>query len=149
MSTNTSNHVYEIIVGGAPESVWKALTDGEVTQKYYFNTRIESDWAVGSVVRHYNQEGALSSEGKILEIEPQSHLKTTFQPLWVPSNGSEPSTLSWDLQPLGPTTLLKLNHAGIDDATFETAEMHVGWIYILSSMKSLLETGEALPSIFG
>src|SRR5437588_2056269 len=108
MSTNTSNHAYEIIVRDTPENVWKALTDGEFTQKYYFNTRIESDWAVGSVVRHYNEEGALSSEGKILEIRPQSHLKTTFEPAWLPSTGNGPSTLSWDLQPLGSTTLLKL-----------------------------------------
>src|SRR6266705_2514243 len=111
MSTNTSEHSYEIIVRDSPENVWKALTDGEATQKYYFNTRVESDWAVGSDIRSYDQQGAVSSDGKILEINPQSHLKTTFQPQWIPSNGSQPSTLSWDIQPLGPTTLLKLTHA--------------------------------------
>ncbi len=149
MSTNTSDHVYEIIVRTSPESVWKALTDSEETQKYYFHTRVESDWTVGSPYRGYDQQGGVSSEGEIVEIEPQSHLKTTFKPMWIPTNGSEPSTVSWDLQPLGPTTLLKLTHAGIDNATFEAAQMGAGWVYVLSSLKSLLETDEALPDIFG
>ena len=151
MSTNISDHSYEIIVNSSPESAGKALTDGEVTQKYYFNTRIESDWVVGSVVRSYNQQGGISSEGEILEIELQSHLKATFKPLWLPSNGSEPSTVSWDLQPLGALTLLKLTHGGIEDATFEAGQMHIGWVYILSSLKSLLETDKALPvpEVFG
>jgi uncharacterized protein YndB with AHSA1/START domain len=148
MSANPSAHVYEIIIGSTPENVWRALTDGEVTQKYYFNTRVESDWTVGSDFRHYDREGGLSSEGKVLAVEPLSHLKTTFEPKWIPSDGNEPSTVAWDLKPLNSSTLLKLTHANIDDATFAEAEMHVGWIYIISSMKSLLETSKALPSIY-
>jgi uncharacterized protein YndB with AHSA1/START domain len=148
MSTSTSDHVYEIIVRSEPEKVWKALTDSEETQKYFFHTRVVSDWAVGSSYRGYDQEGGISSDGTIVEIEPQSHLKTTFQPAWLPTDNSTPSTVSWDVQVLGPATLLKLTHANIDDATFEAGQMGPGWVYILSSLKSLLETGEALPDLF-
>lgn len=151
MSTNTSDHVYEIIVGSSPEKIWNALTKSEMTEQYYFGTRVETDWKVGSPLRYTDQQGALSSEGKILEIEPESRLKTTFQPVWIESNGSKPSTVSWDLQSLGSSTLVKLTHADIDNETFEAAQMHVGWVFVISSLKSLLETNDALPmpAMFG
>jgi uncharacterized protein YndB with AHSA1/START domain len=149
MSNNTAEHVYEIIVRSTLKDVWRALTDSKMTQQYYFNTRVESDWKPGSAFRYYNQEGGLSSEGTILEITPQSHLKTTWKPAWL--GDSQPSTISWDVQSLGSSTLLKLTQTDIDDATFESAQMGIGWVFVLSSLKSLLETGEALavPEIFG
>jgi uncharacterized protein YndB with AHSA1/START domain len=149
MGNNTAEHVYEIIVRRTPEDVWKALTDGEMTQQYYFNTRVESDWKTGSAFRFYDRDGGLSSEGTVLEVTPQSHLKTTWKPAWLADN--QPSTLAWDVQSLGSSTLLKLTQTDIDEATFESAQMGIGWVFILSSLKSLLETGEALavPEIFG
>ncbi|HEU5377309.1 MAG TPA: SRPBCC domain-containing protein [Ktedonobacteraceae bacterium] len=149
MSNNTAGHVYEIIVRSTPENVWKAITDGKMTEQYYFNTRVESDWKAGSAFRYYDQKGGLSSEGAIVEITPQSHLKTTWKPVWL-SDG-QPSTLIWDIQPLGSSTLLKLTQTDIDDATFEGAQMGMGWVFVLSSLKSLLETNKALdvPEIFG
>jgi uncharacterized protein YndB with AHSA1/START domain len=146
MSTNTSNHVYEVIVGSSVDNVWNGLTDGEMTQKYFFGSRIESDWKVGSAVQSYDSQGGLVSDGEVVKIEPKSQLQTTWKPMWLPPQGEKPSTLNWELQPLGPSTLLKLTHADIDDATFETGQMHVGWVYVISSLKTLLETGEALPT---
>lgn len=146
MSTNATKHVYEIIIDGSAERVWQALTDGEITQKYFFDTRVEANWKVGSTFHFYNQDGSLSSEGKILEIKPQSHLKTTWKPLWI---GDVSSTLTWDIQSLGAMTLLKLEHTDVDDAFFAEGQFHTGWIYVLSNMKSVLEAGKPLPSLFG
>jgi len=88
-------------------------------------------------------------DGEIIEIEPQRHLLTTFDPKWFPPvEDAQPSTLNWQIIPVGPTTEVKLIHADIDDATFEAGQMHLGWVYCLSSLKSLLETGEPLPNIF-
>lgn len=142
-----SDHIYETIVLGDADKVWQALTDGAQTQKYFFHTRVESDWKVGSTYRSYDLQGALSTDGEVVAIEPGSHLKTTWKPVWL--DGASPSTVSWDIQPLGPATLLKVTHSDIDDATFEAGQMGPGWVYVLSSLKSLLETGEALPDIFG
>jgi uncharacterized protein YndB with AHSA1/START domain len=142
---STTSHVYEIIIDATPETVWKAITDGEQTQKYYFDGRVESDWKAGSTYHYYGPDGSVISDGNIVEIEAQSHLKTTWRPAWL---GDAPaSTVIWDVQSVGPVTLLKLTHTDVDDATFEEAQFHVGWIFVISSMKSLLETGKALPSI--
>ncbi|HZO74534.1 MAG TPA: SRPBCC domain-containing protein [Ktedonobacteraceae bacterium] len=145
MSTNPSNHVYGVILNSTPQHVWQALTDPTQTQKYFFGSRIEveSGWKAGSDYRFTDTQGQLTSSGRILEAKAQSHLKMTFKPAWLPD--AKPSTLSWELQALDSLTLLQLTHSDIDDATFEGAQMGVGWIFVLSSLKSLLETGKALP----
>ncbi|GCE07706.1 SRPBCC domain-containing protein [Dictyobacter aurantiacus] len=145
MSKTATDHVYEIIVNANPEAVWKSLTDGQETQKYFYNGRVESDWKVGSDYHFYAPDNSVVSQGKVVEIEPHSHLKQTWVPLWI---GNETSTVIWNLQPLNGTTLVKLTHTDINDAAFEQAQMHVGWIYVLSNLKSVLETGESLPPIF-
>ncbi|GAB4199877.1 MAG: SRPBCC domain-containing protein [Roseiflexaceae bacterium] len=142
-----ADHTYETIVLSTPEQVWNALTDGELTQQYYFGTRVESDWTKGSPVRYYGYDGQIALDGEILEIEPAQRLVTTFVPNWVPGAGS--SQLSWEIQSLGPVSHIKLVHSGIDDATFEAGQMHLGWVFGLASLKSLLENGQALPNIFG
>lgn len=149
MSQNTSTHEYEIVVRSTPEAIWQALTTGEQTQKYYFGCRVESDWRVGSACRYYGPKGSVDLDGEVIEIEPQQRLLTTFKPKWFPQlEGSQPSTLAWEIIPMGPASEVKLTHANIDDATFEAGQMHMGWVYCLSSLKSLLETGEGLPDIF-
>jgi uncharacterized protein YndB with AHSA1/START domain len=149
MSQNTSTHEYEIVVLSTPEAVWQALTNGEQTQKYYFGCRVESDWQVGSSCRYYGPKGGVDLDGEIIEIEPQQRLLTTFKPMWFPQKeGEKPSTLTWQIIPLGPTSQIKLTHSDVDDAAFEAGRMHMGWVYCLSSLKTLLETGESLPNIF-
>jgi uncharacterized protein YndB with AHSA1/START domain len=145
LMTQTNTHVYEIMIGSTPEKVWQALTDGELTQKYYFGSRFESDWKAGSSYRAYGQSGDVDSEGEIISIDSPSRLVATFKPLWL--SDATASTTDWEITAVGPVTLVKLTHSNIDDASFESAQFHSGWIYVLSSLKSLLETGEGLPDI--
>jgi hypothetical protein len=63
--------------------------------------------------------------------------------MWLES--SEAATLTWELQQLDDLTLVKLTQSDMDEETFQAAQMHVGWVYVLSSLKSMLETGKALP----
>jgi Uncharacterized conserved protein len=149
MSQNTPIHVYETVIKSTPEQVWQALTDPELTQKYYFNCRVESDWQKGSACRYYGARGTVDLDGTILEIEPQHLLVTTFEPKWVPDTGASPSKLTWEIQPLRGVSLVRLTHTDIDDTSFEAGRMHLGWVYSLSSLKSLLETGKSLPNMFG
>lgn len=148
MSQATFPHVYEIFIRSTPERIWQALTDGDLTQKYYFDCRVESDWKPGSTCSYYNPKGTVDLEGEVLEIEPQSRLVTTFKQKWFPQPEEKASTLKWEIQPMQVVSQVKLTHADIDDASFEAGQMHMGWLYCLSSLKSMLETGEGLPDIF-
>jgi len=140
---------YEILIRTSPERLWQALTDGEVTQKYYFNSRAESDWQPGSKVVYRNAQGGVDLEGEVLEAEPGKRLVTTFRPTWAPEvQGAAPSRLTWEIEPMGEACKLTLTHSGFDQASFDAGNMHMGWVMTVSSLKSLLETGQAL-NLFG
>lgn len=144
------SRVYEAYLRATPERVWQALTDPEVTQQYYYYTRAESDWNLGSKVSYRNHEGGVDLEGKILEVAAPQRLVTTFEPTWAPQeDGSTPSTVAYDIQSFGDITKLTLTHAGIDSNDPGSAGVHEGWVQIVSSLKSLLETGEPIPMIMG
>jgi uncharacterized protein YndB with AHSA1/START domain len=56
MNQNVSR-VYEVDIYTTPERVWKSLTDPELTQQYYFNTRVESDWQLESTIHYRDLKG--------------------------------------------------------------------------------------------
>ena len=45
-----ARHVYEIYVRTTPEALWDALTDPDLSARYFFGTRVESTWKVGAPV---------------------------------------------------------------------------------------------------
>jgi len=71
-----------INISAPPEKVWQALTDPDITRKYFFNARVLSDWTPGSPITF---KGRLfwvipyTMNGKILEIEPGRRLKYQLQ----------------------------------------------------------------------
>jgi len=144
MSQNATR-VYEIYIHSTPERMWQSLTDPELTQQYYFNTRVESDWKSSSTVVYRNPQGNVDLEGEVLEIDPPRRLVTTFKPTWAPQvTGTAPSTVSWEIESIGEACKLTLTHAGFDQDSPMADMIHNAWIQTLSSLKSLLETGQPL-----
>lgn len=140
-----TSRTYEIIVRATPDRVWQALTEGNLTRQYYFGASAESDWRRGSAVVHRAPDGTILQEGEVLEADPPRRLVTTFKPTWAPAvAGAAPSTVSWEIEPMGEGSKLTLTHAGFDQPSFEAGNMHLGWVQTLSSLKSLLETGQPL-----
>jgi uncharacterized protein YndB with AHSA1/START domain len=54
-------HVFQVYIRATPERLWQAITDPAMTQIYYFNSRIESDFTVGSPLQ-YKQPDAVTWE---------------------------------------------------------------------------------------
>jgi uncharacterized protein YndB with AHSA1/START domain len=61
--------------------VWQALTDGEFTRRYWGGRRIESDWQVGSPVKHVREDGGVDWQGEVLQSERPRLLSYTFHML--------------------------------------------------------------------
>jgi hypothetical protein len=52
--------------------------------------------------------------------------------------------VTWEIEPLGETCKLTLVHDDFPRETLTFRSVGSGWPMVLSSLKSLLETGEAL-----
>lgn len=139
------SRVYQLFIRTTPERLWQALTDGELTQHYFFKGRVESTWQPGSPYRYHNPLGGIDIEGEVLEVDPPRRLVTTFQPVWDQQvAGSPSSTVTWEIVPLGEACRLSVTHEGFDPDTFASAGMDLGWAQVLSGLKTFLETGQPL-----
>jgi len=76
--------IYVTYIVTTPERLWQALTDGAFTERYWFGTRVESDWTPGAPVS-FRRAGALSDSGHVLKCEP-------FRLLSYPSTSSSASS---------------------------------------------------------
>ena len=139
-------HVYTIYVAATPERVWQALTDPEFTQEYWGGLRIQSDWRAGSPVNHRGKDGRIAWQGEVLAAEPPRLLSYSFH-MQISDNhrSDKPSRVTFQIEPLGDVVKLTLTHDDFEPSsvTFETTLY--GWPAIMSSLKSLIETGKPLP----
>jgi uncharacterized protein YndB with AHSA1/START domain len=139
---------YVVYIGAAPDRVWQALTDGALTRQYWYGRRVESGWKVGSTVTFWYDTvdgDAVSDRGIVLESKPPRHLSYTFHVEFIDELRDEhPSRVTFDLDPIGDETRLTLTHDEFEPKSRVLESCRTGWPAILSSLKSLVETGEPL-----
>jgi uncharacterized protein YndB with AHSA1/START domain/DNA-binding transcriptional ArsR family regulator len=142
-----TSHVYEIYIRTTPERLWQALTSGEDTAKYYFGTNVQNIDQTGANYVYAMPDGSPMLEGKVLEADPPRKLVTTFIPRWIES--PKESTVTYEIVPEGEVCRLTLRHERLVTGDPLTEGVITGWARIFSSLKSLLESGEALPAAQG
>src|SRR5262245_1781118 len=74
--------VYVTYITSTLETVWDALTNPEVTQLYWYGTRVESDWKLGSKVL-YMRGGEVTDEHIVLAVDPPNTLRHSFHPVFA------------------------------------------------------------------
>lgn len=139
--------VYVTYIETTPEKLWHALTDSDFTERYWFGSRLQSDWTVGSrftMVR----DGNVGDAGEVLEYDPPRRLAYTFVNLSEEYRGERPARATFVLEPFGTLVKLTLTHEGFDPGSRMLPAISGGWPAILSSLKSLLETGKPLDVPF-
>jgi DNA-binding transcriptional ArsR family regulator/uncharacterized protein YndB with AHSA1/START domain len=138
-------HVSQIFIRTTPEKLWNALTDGDMTQKYYLGTRVESSWEKGADYRYVGADDNTMIDGTVVESSPFSRLVTTFNALWMPEDQrGETTTVIFEIEPVGDACKLTLTHQGLEPGKPLTQDFVEGWAKITSGLKTLLETGEPL-----
>jgi uncharacterized protein YndB with AHSA1/START domain len=138
--------VYTIYIASTPEKVWEALTSAELSRKYFFGNAVEIELKVGGKYIVRQPDGALHISGEVLACEPPRKLTFTFNVNWpalIERLG--PTLVSYDIEPAGDAVRLTMTESHdrplSDDILSGGRE---GWPAILSSLKSLLETGRPL-----
>lgn len=139
--------VYQIIIKAPPERVWEAITTAEFTSRYYYGSALTTDLTVGSPFTYHRPNGSPIVEGQVVASEPPKRLVHTYHSLWPPMNEDAPTRVTWELESMpGGVTKVTVVHEDFqgETATY-TGLQSGGWTWILSNLKTLLETGEAMP----
>jgi len=139
-----SRFVYVTYIRTTPAKLWQALTEPDFTQRYWFGARQECDWKVGSPWKLVMPTVGLADSGEVLEVDPERRLVLSWRNEFMPELKAEGfSRMTYDIEPEGETVKLTVTHESDGEVFIE--KVSGGWPKILSSLKSLLETGEPLP----
>jgi uncharacterized protein YndB with AHSA1/START domain len=149
MTTETTTQVYQLYINATPERLWDAITNPQIVVKFFHGARVESTYEVGSKLRSLSPDGSqVWGENTILECEPPHLLVHTWRSLYDPTLAAEPeSRVTWEIeaQP-GGQSRLTLTHDRLEDSPATAASVK-GWSYIVSNLKTVVETGESLPPV--
>ena len=172
MTTETAampTQVYRVWIKTTPEKIWTAITDPEWTAKYGYAAPAFYDLKPGGVfhsestdeMREYGKQIGFPTpdtiiDGEVLESDPPRLLVQTWRMLMDPSTAAEPyTTLTYLIEELksqpgvcrltithemagAPATATMVAGSPLDEAGGG------GWAWVLSDLKSLLETGATL-----
>jgi uncharacterized protein YndB with AHSA1/START domain len=145
MSTTTAlaTQVYSVFIRATPEQIWDAITKPEFTQQYFYGARIELRGE-----RRFSAIGEMEWDEEVLEADPPSRLVHQFVAAYDPEmSAEEPSRVTWEIEPQdGGVTKLTVVHDRLESAPKTAESVAGGWMFILSGLKTLLETGKPLTS---
>jgi len=142
------DHVYAVLIRATPDRIWRAITDGVETERYYYNTRVDSDWSKGGRVVYSYADGSIAADGEVVDIDPGRSVTMTFHPRWSPEIEAEgPVRMTWRIEPAGPdVSKLTVVTSGIEEGSVVQADFAEGVVYIVSGLKTYLETGQPMAS---
>jgi uncharacterized protein YndB with AHSA1/START domain len=144
---SNSKFVYVIYIRTTAEKLWDALTRPEFTRTYWVGCSQESAWKKGASWKLMIPDGRVADEGEILEIERPKRLVLKWRNEFIPELRSEgDSRCTLELDPQGDTVKLTITQEMPKPDSKFIASVSTGWPAILSSLKSLLETGDSLEA---
>jgi uncharacterized protein YndB with AHSA1/START domain/DNA-binding transcriptional ArsR family regulator len=152
--------VYTTYIRTTPERLWQALTDPAFTRRYW-DTAFTTDWSPGSAMT-WDNHGVLISDPEqvVLESEPYRRLSYTWHTCtpeladrfgWDAEflarlAGERRSKVTFNIEPAGENVKLTVTHDGFEAGSTIAEMVSGGWPAVISSLKTLLETGDPLPA---
>jgi len=138
--------VYVTYIASTPERVWDALTQSEFTKQYFFGRSIEIEPRAGGAFILRMPDGRVDVKGKVVTWDPPHRLTVTWLVDWIEDMRDLPECLvSYDIVQAGDAVRLTMTEAHQWDVPDDLLSGgRAGWPAILSSLKSVLETGKPL-----
>ncbi len=146
---DTSTFIYVTYISAAPDKVFKALTDPKATKKYWQHENV-SDWKPGSRWEHrgIGKDRSLDMLGKVIEYFPSQRLVLSWAAPEDEAREEKYSRVTLEVEPYHDVTRLTITHDGLERGSDMEKGIIEGWPMVLSSLKTLMETGRALPVLW-
>jgi uncharacterized protein YndB with AHSA1/START domain len=170
--TSVTTQVYRVYIKATPQAIWDAITTPEWTERYGFGGRAEYELRPGGAYRVPTTEAMRKAgermglsvpdvmvDGEVIEADPPRRLVHTFRMLMDEATAAEGFTrLTWEIDELpGGLSKLTVVHelegkpqlAALSAGELESQGAGGGWTYVLSDLKTLLETGSSMAASQG
>ncbi|WP_375422928.1 SRPBCC domain-containing protein [uncultured Friedmanniella sp.] len=146
-------HVYQIYLAASPEQVWTAITDSEWTRRWFHGTAFAAPPEQGQTYRALLPDGSPAVEGVVVELQPPApgvpgRFVQTWHVCYDEDLAAEPpGRVEWTVEEAGDhLTRLRLVHGDLHESPQTWAHVRDGWVWVLDSLKTVLETGRPLPA---
>jgi len=144
----SSTYVYVTYIRTTPQKLWQALTSPEFQKQYWFGMHQESEWKEGATWKLRFSDGRIADAGKVLEIDPPKRLVLEWRNEFRPELKEEgPARCVYELEQVEDAVKLTISHTSPRESSKVIEAVSGGWPKVLSSLKSLLETGTPLSAI--
>ena len=143
-----SSFLYVTYIRTTPQRLWEALTGPEFNKQYWFGMHQESDWEAGKSWKLVFADGRIADTGEVLAVEPPTRLVLKWRNEFRPEVKADGDTIcTFVIEPDGEMTKLTVTHEADGDKPQHMLidAVSQGWPKVLSSLKSFIETGRALP----
>jgi uncharacterized protein YndB with AHSA1/START domain len=132
--------VYVNHIKATPEKVWQALTDPAFTARYWYGTRLESDWNVGSSITFVKPQGEPDT-GKVLIADRPRTLSFSWHIAWGEMAKEPDSRVTFTIEPDGDGVKLTLVHDDFIEGSKAFEALKGGWVGILAGLVKTAEAG--------
>jgi uncharacterized protein YndB with AHSA1/START domain len=157
----TTTQVYRVYIKATPQRIWDTITDPQWTERFGYGGRSVYELRPGGTYTAYTsqamrEQGApeVAIVGEVLESDPPRRLVQTWQMVMDPAMEAQGATrLTYEIDELSDgISRLTVVHdltgapmlAGLMRGDMESQGAGGGWNWVLSTLKTLLETGEEL-----
>jgi uncharacterized protein YndB with AHSA1/START domain len=147
-------HVYQIYIAASPEEVWTAITDAAWLRRWLHGTSYVEPPTTGRRMRTVTADGRDAIEGMVEEMRPPNgnqpgRFVHGWRVLYDTAMANEPpGRVEWTVGRAGDgLTLVRLVHAGLENSPLTSESVQDGWVWVLDSLKTVLETGAPLPPV--
>lgn len=138
--------VYVTYIDATPEAVFQALTEPAFTRQYFGGFAVDAELRAGGAFRMLAPDGSVHIAGTVVDWSPPHRFVCTWKVLGMAETRALPDCLiAYDIAPAGGCVRLTMTESHqweVSDAILSGGR--AGWPAILSSLKSLLETGKPL-----
>lgn len=160
---STTTQIYRVFIKATPQAIWDAITKPEWTQRFGYGLRDEFELRRGGAYRGHANEGMIAMgmsgvivDGEVIDADPPRRLVITWRMAIDPSMAAEGWTrLTYEIEEgRGGVSRLSVihdlagrpGHAAMVAGDKQGPGAGGGWLWILSDLKSLLETGSSMSS---